>query len=79
MSVDPTQGRRGNEQYIQASCSLGPFELGVECRVVECGPNNPEVFKSKCKLKGPFAPPLHNGVFDLDLGCSGTSGVCFPL
>ena len=82
VSIDPGQGQRGNEGYYQFGCSLGPFELGVECRVVQCGPNNPDMYKSKCEFKGPLINPWDSGVLDaldLDVGCSATAGVCFPL
>ena len=40
------------------------------------------MYKSKCEFKGPLINPWDSGVLDaldLDVGCSATAGVCFPL
>ena len=78
VSASPTQGARGNEGYVQASCSVGPFEFGFECRLIFCAPTNPDVFQLKCELKGPIRSPATDGI-ELELGCSVTGGGCTPI
>ncbi len=73
----PTRDDAGRSSTPRTSCSVGPFEIGFECRMIICAPTNPDVAQFKCEMKGPVKwPDLDDGP---TLGCSSTGGGCTPI
>ena len=83
IGFDPNQGQRGEEIYAQNSCSVGPFQIGFECRIILCARSNPDVAQAKCEFSGPVRGQFENGMTDpltqgwrKSIGCSSTLGGC---